>query len=116
MKERVGEVDGIVGRVALLTVVQIACPDRREHGIIEEWARQRVEQRREPTDGGAPPSTSWAQNALNFPQTGEPVFPFDEMVERTEKQNCIGGGIAVGQGARVANFRRRERRFGLPNR
>jgi len=38
------------------------------------------------------------------------------MVERTEKQNCIGGGIAVGQVARVANFRRGERRFGLPNR
>jgi hypothetical protein len=38
------------------------------------------------------------------------------MVERTEKQNSMGSGIAVGQVARVANFRRRERMFGLPNR
>src|ERR1700680_1819701 len=65
------------------------------------------------TDGRAPHQASGAENTVSFAQAGEPVFSFDKMVERTEEQNRIGGGVALRQPARVSHVRRGNWMVGL---
>src|ERR1700687_4167983 len=65
------------------------------------------------TDGRAPHQASGAESTASFAQAGEPVFSFDKMVERTEEQNRIGGGVALGQVTRVSHLRRGKWMVGL---
>src|SRR5271166_5558404 len=86
MKKSVGEIERIAGGVAVLAFFQIASQDWSERRVIEESARQRIEQRRKAADARAPHQPSRAKHAVSLLQTGEPVFPFDQMVERAQEQ------------------------------
>src|SRR5271165_6073383 len=113
MKKSVGEIERIAGGVAVLAFFQIASQDWSERRVIEESARQRIEQRRKAADARAPHQPSRAKHAVSLLQTGEPVFPFDQMVERAQEQHCVRRGVAVGQMARISNLRTRQRMLRL---
>jgi hypothetical protein len=74
VKEGIGEIERIARRVAVLTFIQIAGENRRKLSVVEKTARQRIEQRREAADAGAPCDASWAKNSVCFAETSQPVF------------------------------------------
>ena len=113
MEKSVREIQRICSGVAMLAILQIAIENGSKLRIVEESVSQRVEQRREVANAYAPDQPSRPQHAVRLAQAGDTLFPFDQMIERTEKEHCVGRLITLRQLAGITDFGRCERRLRL---
>src|SRR5215467_12011897 len=99
-----GEPVRMAGRVAVLTVAQIAVDDVLEARLEEKSPREAVEQRGEPRDGGREHGALRLHDAPCLRERRQAVLAFGQVVERTEEQNRVEGCLLERELARVADL------------
>ena len=90
MKESVGKIQRVPCGIPVLAILQVAIEDGSKLRIVEKSVSERVEQRREVTDAYTPDQPSGTQHAVCLAQARDAIFPFDQMIEGTEKEHCVG--------------------------
>ena len=91
-------------RVPVDSVGQVTFDDSLKPGVKHRPGVKPVKGRGESRDCSGEEDTTWAHDAMGLSEGLSAMFLLDEMVERTQQQDGIGGLVVEREGACVADF------------
>src|SRR5207248_8090894 len=96
VKKRVHEVLRMVGGISVLAIFQVLIDDVCEARVLQKPPAQAIHGGREAGYPNSKENAAGLEHASRFHQSAKAILSIDQMIQRAEEQNCVGGLVIPG--------------------